>query len=93
MKMMSEDQIPNFVQDVVATGCNITAVSGVGYVIGDSDLADEDYEVAAARLKEINAEYGVRDHLLSNITEYLASICRYYPTKEERAGLACAEAA
>jgi hypothetical protein len=83
MKMMSEDQIPNFVQEVADTGCNITAVLGVGYIIGDSDLSGADYDDAAAHLKEITARYGERDHLLSEIAEHLVSIGRYYPKKEE----------
>jgi hypothetical protein len=85
MKMMSEDQIPDFVQEVAATGCNITAVLGIGYVIGDSDLSDDDYEVASAQLKKISARYGERDHLLAKIAAHLVAIGRYYPKEEERA--------
>ncbi|MDM9626285.1 hypothetical protein QTL95_10280 [Rhizobium sp. S152] len=79
MKMMSEEQIPDFVRDVAETGCDITAVLGVGYVIGDSDLPLEAYERIAPRLKEINEIYGGRDHLLHEIAEYLLSIGKYYP--------------
>ena len=74
MTRMTEDQIPDFVRDVAATGCDITAVAGVGYVIGDSDLTEEQYKVVAPELRRINEHYGERDHLLIEITNYLISI-------------------
>jgi hypothetical protein len=85
MKMMSEDQIPSFVQEVADTGCDITAVMGVGFLIGDADLPREAYEIAAPRLKEICERYGRRDHLVSEIVDYLVSIGRHFPKEEERA--------
>lgn len=39
MKQMKTDQIPLFVQDIVALGCEICAVGDFGYVIGDADLS------------------------------------------------------
>jgi hypothetical protein len=82
MKIMSKDQIPKFVQAVADTGCNITAVLEARYVIGDSDLPREAYEVAAPQLKEISEKFGKRDHLLSEIADYLVSIGRYFPKEE-----------
>lgn len=77
MPRMTEDQIPSFVRDIAATGCNITAIMGVGYVIGDADLPDERYEEVAPELKRISDLYGERDHLLEQITDYLISIGRF----------------
>lgn len=76
-KMMTKDQISYFVEDVAATGCDIKAIPGVGYVIGDTDLSDEEYERIAPELRKINERYGARDHLLKEISEYLISIGRF----------------
>lgn len=35
MKMMREDQIPDFVREIAATGCDIRAVGDDAYVIAD----------------------------------------------------------
>ncbi|MFS2151438.1 hypothetical protein [Rhizobium sp. Rhizsp42] len=80
--MMSENQIPEFVQEVADTGCDITAVLGSGYLIGDADLSLEAYEIAAPRLRKIGEKHGSRDHLVSEIFEYLVSIGRYYPKRQ-----------
>jgi len=77
MKKMSSDQIGSFVDDVIATGCEITAIAGVGYVIGDADLSDEQFEAVAPELNRIIERYGDRDHLLEEITAYLVSIGRF----------------
>jgi hypothetical protein len=79
MTQMTSEQIPDFVRDVAATGCDITAVVGVGYVIGDADLSDERYENVAPHLEKICDFYGERDHLLVEITDYLISIGRFFP--------------
>jgi hypothetical protein len=81
MARMTEDQIPDFVSDVVVTGCDITAVMSVGYVIGDADLTEEQYELAAPELRRISELYGERDHLLDEITNYLISIGRFFPAR------------
>lgn len=45
MKLMKAEQIPQFVEDVVALGCEICAIGDVGYVMGDADLPIERTEV------------------------------------------------
>ena len=75
--LMREDQIPEFVEEIIATGCNITAV-GRGYVVGDSDLPVHEYLKIAPVLKQIERHYGMRDHLVEEIREYLISIGRFY---------------
>jgi hypothetical protein len=76
---MTKDQIPEFVQELVDVGCEITAVVGVGYVFGDADLPEERYGEIAPELSRIATKYGERGHLLKEITEYLISIGRCYP--------------
>lgn len=78
MNRMNPEDIPDFVAEVVATGCDITAVAD-GYVVGDADLTGAQYEKAAPILKEIGERYGERDHLLREISRYLVSIGRVYP--------------
>lgn len=77
--MMTEAEIPHFVEDVVETGCEITAVLGEFYVIADSDLPVDVYTQIAPRLAEIGETYGARDHLHQQIVDYLISIGRSYP--------------
>ncbi len=82
MKIMTEDQIPNFVQDVADTGCDIVAVmGGTGFLIGDADLSEKEYQAAEPQLLAICQRYGSRQHLISEIAEYLVSIGRYSPPR------------
>ncbi len=82
MRKMESEDIPMFVEEVAATGCNITGIAGVGYIIGDADLPDGQLETVRPKLAEITEAYGKRDHLLEEITEYLVSIGRSYPPPE-----------
>jgi hypothetical protein len=78
-KRMTEDQIPEFVREVAAIGCNICAIGNHNYLIGDVDLPDDVYEAIKLDLKQIAEKYHERDHLNSHIVEYLHSIGRSYP--------------
>ncbi|WP_246763552.1 hypothetical protein [Rhizobium sp. 007] len=75
---MLEAEISAFVDDVIATGCDICAIGHDGYVIGDSDLSDEEYEIAGPKLARIKERYGDRDHLLREIAIYLRSLGRHH---------------
>lgn len=79
MRKMEPEDIPAFVEEVAATGCNITGIAGVGYIIGDADLPEDQLEEVMPKLSEITEAYGKRGHLLEEITEYLVSIGRSYP--------------
>jgi len=79
MHRMNSEDIPAFVEEVAATGCDITGIAGVGYLIGDADLPDDQFEEVMPKLSEITERYGKRDHLLEEITDYLVSIGRSYP--------------
>ncbi|XOK15601.1 hypothetical protein ACI6PO_28035 (plasmid) [Agrobacterium tumefaciens] len=77
-RQMLETEIPAFVDDVIATGCDICAIGHDGYVIGDSDLSDIEYEIAGPKLAHIRETYGDRDHLLREIATYLRSLGRHH---------------
>jgi hypothetical protein len=79
MKVMTSSEIPAFVADIASTGCDITAVPGVGYIVGDADLPKAVYRKVQPELRRIVERYGERDHLLEEITAYLISIGRCYP--------------
>jgi hypothetical protein len=79
---MKIEDIPAFVEEVAATGCNITGIAGIGYLIGDADLPNDQFEEVMPKLKAITDAYGKRDHLLGEITEYLVSIGRSFPPPE-----------
>jgi hypothetical protein len=82
MHKMKPEEIPAFVEEVAATGCNITGIAGVGYVIGDADLPNDQLEEVMPKLSAITEYYGKRDHLLKDIMEYLVLIGRSYPLPE-----------
>lgn len=78
MIRMSPDDIPAFIDEIVATGCEPTAV-GDGYIIGDSDLPEPQCDDIQPVLLEIGERYGSRDHLVAEIAAYLTSVGRFYP--------------
>lgn len=82
MRKMKSEDIPAFVKEIASTGCDITGIAGVGYLMGDADLPDDQFEEVMPKLSEITERYGKRDHLLEEITEYLVSIGRSYPPPE-----------
>lgn len=86
---MQEDQIPDFVREVAATGCDTCAVGNESYAFGDADLPDDIYEAIERKLDRISDVYGDRDHLLPQIVEYLHSIGRSYspPLLDTAAGV------
>ncbi|MER8658483.1 hypothetical protein [Mesorhizobium sp. M0847] len=77
MKQMREGDIPAFVRDVAATGCDICAVGPGHYVMGDADVPRGKRRGLYKKLSEIDARYGTRDHLRRKIAAYLVSIGRY----------------
>lgn len=78
MIRMSPDDIPSFIDEILATGCEPTAV-GDGYLIGDADLPEPQCMNLQPTLAEIGERYGSRDHLVVEIAAYLTSIGRCYP--------------
>ena len=85
MKLMKAEQIPQFVEDVVALGCEICAIGDVGYVMGDADLPIERAEAIQPDLKRLDQTYGSRSHLKLEIIAYLNSIGRYVDLDDDGA--------
>ncbi|MCZ7469813.1 hypothetical protein M0412_03825 [Agrobacterium sp. O3.4] len=75
---MRKDQIPDFVDEITATGCPICAISDDLYVLGEIDVPEEEIERVSRDVHEISRRYGERDHLRTEIAAYLRSIGRYF---------------
>lgn len=80
---MTEDQVPEFVDAIIATGCPITAVGHDIYVFAEIDLPDEDIDRVVEEIHAICEIYGERDHLRLEIVAYLRSLGRFFDLPEE----------
>lgn len=80
---MAEDQIPDFVEDILGTGCPIDATGDDLYVLGELDVPEQDVERVSREVHSISLRYGERDHLRREICAYLYSIGRFYELKQE----------
>ena len=81
MKLMREEQIPGFVAEVIAAGCNITAIGDKFYVMGDADLPEPQRLAVQPILHQLTRRYGLRDYLSPQMVQYLHSVGRSYPPK------------
>ena len=72
-RIMNVHEIPSFVAEVIAAGCDINAVGNYMYVLGDVDEQQE----AKEELRRIAQRYGNRASLKSEIITYLRSIGRF----------------
>ena len=77
-RTMREDEIPAFVAEITATGCNISAVGEDSYVLADAHLPDDVYDAVEPEILRISEKYGRREHLRLQIVAYLHSIDRVY---------------
>lgn len=80
---MRKDQIPDFIDEIIATGCPITAVGHDCYVFAESDLPAEDLDRVSDEVDKICQRYGKRDHLLLDIVDHLRSLGRFYDLRLE----------
>lgn len=80
---MRKDQIPDFIEEIIATGCPITAVGHNMYVIAEIDAPEEDVERLAEEVQAICDRYGARDHLQLEIVAHLRSLGRFYDLEAE----------
>ncbi|MDK1385876.1 hypothetical protein ILFOPFJJ_03901 [Ensifer psoraleae] len=85
-KLMKASEIPDFVDDVIKTGCNICAVGHDKYLIGEADLPALEQERVGRKLAKIDEIYGDRDFLKLEIVSYLRSIGRYLDVGADGAG-------
>ncbi len=77
-RTMREEEIPDFVRDIAATGCDILAVGEDSYVVADGHLSDDVYATVEPEIRRISERYGRRDHLMARISAYLRSIGRIH---------------
>ncbi|WP_043612868.1 hypothetical protein [Ensifer sp. ZNC0028] len=76
---MTPNEIPGFVNELIAAGCEITAIGRGMYVIGE-------VKAASAEVRRITKKYGERDPLRLEIIAYLWSIGRYIEPETEETG-------
>jgi hypothetical protein len=77
VKQMSPDDIPAFIEEVMATGCRPIAVAK-GWIIGDADLPEPECSNIQPVLRQIREKYGERNHLVKEIVARLRSMGRSY---------------
>ncbi|KQZ56249.1 hypothetical protein ASD54_25235 [Rhizobium sp. Root149] len=80
---MTKDDIPAFIEDILATGCPVTAVGHDSYVFGEIDVPEDDIERVSAEVHAVCQRYGGRDHLLLDIVAHLRSLGRYIDLASE----------
>lgn len=78
-RKMKPSEIPDFVSEIIAAGCDITAIGHDKYVLGDI----EEQDAALEDLDRIGDKFGDRDHLKLQIVAYLWSIDRYIELEPE----------
>jgi len=78
-RQMKVSEIPAFVDEVIQSGCSITAVGHDKYVLGDI----EEQGRAKDELDRITKKYGNRDPMRLQIVAYLWSIGRYLDLETE----------
>ncbi|MET3649069.1 hypothetical protein [Phyllobacterium ifriqiyense] len=74
---MLESEIPDFVDDVIKTGCDICAIGHEYYTICDADLPKEKIDEVTVELVRVMGNHGDRDHLKLAIVAHLRSLGRY----------------
>lgn len=80
---MRKDQIPEFIEEIIATGCPITAVGHDMYVFAEIDAPEEEVDRIGEEVQAICDRYGPRDHLLLEIVAHLRSLGRFYDLNAE----------
>lgn len=78
-RVMKSDEIPDYVAEMIAAGCDICAVGHFTYVTGDMNPS----EAARNKVERIGEKYGDRDPIRQEIATYLWSIGRYVEVASE----------
>lgn len=71
---MTEDQIPAFVSELLATGCPVYAIGREAYVIAEFEVPEILRTSISEQVNDICKRYGKRDHLLLHIAHHLRTI-------------------
>lgn len=74
---MTSNEIPDFVNELIAAGCEITAIGQKMYVISEPKAS------ATEEVRRITEKYGDRDPIRLEIVNYLWSIGRYVELASE----------
>lgn len=77
---MKKEDIPQFIDDLTAVGAPVCAVGRERYIIGDSDIPEEQRPA----VWDVCDRYETRDHLVQDIVAYLRSIGRFMDVSTER---------
>ncbi len=75
---MRKEEIPEFVEAILATGCPMCAVGNDTYVFGEIDVPDDAFDRVVKLVQDICDEYGEREHLRLEIAAYLRKIGRVF---------------
>ncbi|MGO4619023.1 hypothetical protein AB4Z34_05275 [Ensifer sp. 2YAB10] len=78
-RLMKASEVQDFVDEMIAAGCDICAVGRYTYVAGDMQPSNASLEEVA----RISEKYGDEDALRQEITDYLWSIGRYIELASE----------
>lgn len=80
---MRKSQIPDFIEEIIATGCPMTAAGYDMYVFAEIDAPEEDVDRISEEVQAICDRYGAREHLLLEIVAHLRSLGHYYDLDAE----------
>ncbi len=78
-RLMKSSEVPDFVAEMIAAGCDICAVGHYLFVAGDMDPS----EAAMKEVKRIGEKFGDTDPVRQEIVDYLWSIGRYVELASE----------
>ncbi len=85
-RLMLESEIPDFIEDVIKSGCDICAIGHDMYVFGDADIPYEDYDEVGIQVKRIREKCGDRDNLTLEIVAHFRSLGLYLTIPVSRTG-------
>lgn len=74
---MVREDIPAFIEGIISCGCTITSVGDDVYVIDDTTIFASGDASRMLSLRAMLGAYGRRDHLKTDIIDYLR-MCGYY---------------
>lgn len=80
---MRKSQIPDFIEEIIATGCPMTAVGYDMYVFAEIDAPEDEVDRIGEEVQAICDRYGAREHLLLEIVAHLRSLGHYYDLNAE----------
>jgi hypothetical protein len=74
---MRKDQIPEFVEAILDTGCLVRVVGHKRYLFTRPDVPDGEFDHICRSVHKICNAYGDRDHLRPHIVAHLYRIAKF----------------